>query len=295
MNNRSSISAFGLPATATLLACPHCNYVAGLAVMSSRVSQPCPNCARPGTRLLFPDVSGGELLRMIESYWVRASAAVSETNQQLADSVTARTGRAWPPEQVVGIAREVQSVLSRARSTSGQNALYTKTLALVRKRLGLESDEDVQAAWILLASYSDAQDDHKVVATLTHTLLETLLDNLLVTQLAAAGTRYDEAEDAVEALRTFTAQEEQFEALAHVCLRDAMAKTTHPWFYFGWQDVRKRRNRFLHGEPFAIGQRTAQQAYKLAQHAVSMFAQLQNIYGLRAVSREVDDLEEESI
>ncbi len=211
----------------------------------------------------------------------RGLTAISETNQQLAASVATQIGRLCTAEQLVGIALEIQAMLARATSVGGQNALYPKTLDTVRTRLSLESDEVARAVWMLLASYSDAQDDHKVVVTLTHTLLEALLDDLLVTLLVIAGRAQLEAEQVVEGLRTFAAQAEQFETNSHMALADAMAKTTYPWFFYAWQNVRLKRNRFLHGQPFVIGQKTARQAYKLAEHAVGMFAQLQNTYGLR--------------
>jgi hypothetical protein len=200
---------------------------------------------------MFPDVSAGELLDMIDHYWARASEAVDDSERQLAGALSSATGRDFVPRRAVGVARKVQRTITDSKSRVLTEDLYRRSVEATRQGLALPAEADVEAAWRLLVSYSDAQYDHKMVVVLTQTLLEKLLDDLLVTLLVARGAEANHAEAQVESLRTVDAQRQLFASTAGIGMLEALSNGSDSWFFPAWEDVRQKRNSFIHGQPFA--------------------------------------------
>ena len=151
-------------------------------------------------------------------------------------------------------------------------------LEIIRKRLCLESSEEAQKAYATLFGYSEACEEHKVVIILACTLLEKLFDDLLVLLYTCKGVGHAEAEAKVRRLWGFDERCRTFKKYAGLSLKDAIGQCSIRDFFSDWEEVRDKRNKFVHGNPFAIGVDSTEKAFNLAKNAFSLFAHLQNSF-----------------
>lgn len=278
LTNRELASNPTFPIAATLLACPRCNYISNSEELTDP-QIPCPKCNTQGvTRHIFPDVSGIELLEMIAYFYAGACNGVENLQTELVNDLWDKVGRTYDALLLIDTAREVQSFYQK--SGRGKDD-YSEMLEIIRKHLCLTSGEDAQRVFATLFRYSETFEEHKVVTILTCTLLEKLFDDLLVLLYTSEGMDHLKAERKVGRLRGFDERSKTFQSSTGLSLKDAIGQYSIPNFFSDWGEVRDRRNKFLHGNPFSIGVPTTEKAFNLAQNAFSLFAHLQNLFCVR--------------
>ena len=105
-------------------------------------------------------------------------------------------------------------------------------------------------------------------------MLEKLFRELLLRMSIVMRGR-EEARRELNERRYFKKREQLFKELAGNTLQNAMCGVDSA-FYSHWEQVRQRRNDFLHGFPFVIDVSDAETAFELSKRAFTVFAEVQN-------------------
>jgi hypothetical protein len=115
-----------------------------------------------------------------------------------------------------------------------------------------------------------------VVSILAVTLIEVLLVDLL-TNLKAKYEQVSisEAREEVEKPKSFEERYNLFLCYTGEDFPKTVQQISKP-FWNHWEYVRKKRNIFVHGSPYALGWEVCKRAFKLASESVGIFAKLNN-------------------
>jgi hypothetical protein len=213
---------------------------------------------------------------MIAYFYAGACNRVENLQTELVSHLQDKVGRTYDPLLVIDTAKEIQDFYAKDPKSAGRQAVYDQMLEIIRKRLCLQSSDEAQKAFAILFGYSEACEEHKVVVILTCTLLEKLFDDMLVLLHTREGMDRLKAEKKIGRLRGFYERCKTFQSAAGLSLDDAIGQCSTPNFFSDWGEVRDRRNKFIHGNPFSIGVPTTEKAFNLAKIAFSLFAYLQN-------------------
>jgi hypothetical protein len=120
--------------------------------------------------------------------------------------------------------------------------------------------------------------DHVVVPILTVTLLDVLIDDLLVNLCeVGGGMNRADAQTQVEALRNYDAKKAEFKSRTGHALSAAVGRID-PKLWDRWELVRHRRNTFVHGNPYALGWDLCKDAHEISMLSVSTFSSLTNTF-----------------
>ena len=220
---------------------------------------------------------------MIAYFYAGACNRAENLQSVIINQIRGNVGQIYDPPLLIETAREIQDFYYQkcTQKLGGEQATYDRMLEIIRRRLCLQSSEDAQRAYATLFGYSEACEEHKVVVILACTLLEKLFDDLLVLLYTSKGVGHAEAEEKVSRLRGFDERCRRFKKYAGLSLEDAIGQCSIPVFFSNWEEVRDKRNKFVHGNPFAIGVDWTEKAFNLAKNAFSVFAWLQNRFCLR--------------
>jgi hypothetical protein len=210
---------------------------------------------------------------MVAYFYAKAYDRVENLQDKLVNDLYDKVGQIYEPEFAIKTVSEIQNLYKK--SGKGQ-AEYDQMLEIIRKHLCLQSIEEVKSVFVTLFRYSDTFEEHKVVVILTCTLLERLFSNLLTLILTCKGMTRTEAIKKIRKLGDFKKRCKEFKDATGISLEETIGKCSIPNFFSDWQEVRKARNNFVHGTPYAIGVTTSEKAFNLAKNAFSVFAYLQN-------------------
>jgi len=210
---------------------------------------------------------------MVGYFYTKACDRIEDLQAELVDVLREKIGQTYDPQFAIETARKIQNFYQKH---GGKQSEYDKMLEIIRECLSLQSSEEAERVFVPLFGYSDTFEEHKVVVILTCTLLEKLFDDLLVLIHTCKGMNWSRAEKKVRRLRGFDKRCRAFEKATNLSLEKAIGQCSIPGFLPDWVDVRKARNTFVHGSPYAIGVSTAEKAFNLAKNAFSLFAYLQN-------------------
>jgi hypothetical protein len=165
------------------------------------------------------------------------------------------------------------------------NRRYTRTAAHTPELLFLKSkfscDEEVaMRLFVSLAMGVDEPEEMRIVPILTVTLVETLL-NLLLIDIIAKVRNVDrvDATKSVSKLLSFDARYQEFQSLTGVLLASAIEQS-HLSFWSDWEYVRQRRNNFVHGRYYALGWLACERSWNVTIRSVPVFSSLHNSYAV---------------
>lgn len=267
--------------TMTRTYCGDCGFVLGVAVGAGPRRQ-CPNCGSMETLLLWPDVSALTLLDMVLYFDRRAGSRDEDARARLAARASEILGREITPAVATSVALDAQRIYNDAGESAWEQRVADEMLEAVRSGLGLATREEALAVWAELGQYSDSVEEHKVVVILASTYLERLFGDVLIVLGVTNGMKWSQAERKIEDdIQSMPRREEFFQQHAQVSLTDALAACAHASFSDDWKALRRSRNKFIHGFPWAINGATARLAVKLSLEAIPVFADLQNTHCVR--------------
>ena len=259
-------------AAVSFCGCPDCGFLSRDLKLIG-LAEPCPNCATSGRpRRIYPDLSSCRLLEMICHFYARAHERQDKAHEQLTRALEEHIGRRFDCDAAVCAAREVQELY---RSLGGSQEQFAKILAAIRKRLSLSSLQEAQEAFVPLFKYSDTNEEYQVVVLLTAAMLEKLFRELLLRMSIVMHGREEARRELKEKNGNHPKREQLFQELAGETLEQSISGVATN-FYSHWTETRDRRNRFLHGLPFAIHLADAEKAFELSKRAFTVFAEVQN-------------------
>lgn len=135
--------------------------------------------------------------------------------------------------------------------------------------------------FVTLAIAVDEPEEMRIVPILTVTLVETLLNLLLIDLVSNASHEHKaDARETVSKLLSFDARYQEFKAITGISLREAIGQSD-PSFWSNWEYVRQRRNRFVHGSFYALSWLACERSWKVATTSVRVFQSLHNAYVLK--------------
>lgn len=260
--------------------CADCGYVAGGLVADPHAT--CPNCGGNDVNVIWPDISALTLLDMVIYFDQLAQARNEDAQTTIAQRVSDVLHCEVAPQTLADVALEAQDVYNQAGDSRWEAWVSDKMLDVVKTRLGLATREEALAIWAELGQYSDTVEEHKVVVILACTYLERLFGDVLVMLAIKSGKTAKQAEKKVDDdLQSMPKREAFFKQHTSIDVNDALAACAPPSFSADWSALRKARNDFIHGFPWAIHGTTARLAVKVASDAIPVFAELQNRYCIR--------------
>lgn len=248
--------------------CPVC-----LAVLTDsamlRSDQSCPECGAVGqVRQTWPALSIVQLLKIGQHFFGRARAKYLDENQRVAGRLGTVVGRKLSPNAARAAHRAFCSVY---RSSSGD---YEQVVARLGRFFRCDRSAAVHATSIL-SSGEFSSPDVIVVPLVAVSALESLLVTLLQHIRVRGGMSYDDARKAVSQLRSFEQRFDDFAELTGFSFGEE-CETIKPGYSGRALRVRKERNRFVHGSPYALGWDACQRALQVAIDSIWVFAQLNN-------------------
>ncbi|HKT39235.1 MAG TPA: hypothetical protein VJR48_12745 [Ktedonobacterales bacterium] len=234
--------------------------------------------------MLWPDASALKLFEMTLTFAERANGMVSDARQQLASDAKELLGKDFDGELLVSAALEAQAIYNQATEEDRwTDALFDRILRAIQTRLSLESLDQARMLWGLLGAFSETTEDGQVTVILACTFLERLLGDVLTVLGITSGLTYSQAERRMEKCQSIDQRKAFFHDMTrlHVTMDNAFQSLGYGAFWSDWNTIRKRRNDFVHGLPWAIGEETTRLAVKTSKQAVPALAQLQNTYCIR--------------
>jgi hypothetical protein len=232
---------------------------------------------------VFPDGSAWKLLKMITYFYRAANDRADDSEDRLVKELGNLLGREFKRSVALNAAAQVRRIYGKRRNGHLDN---DELVSAVREKLCLESTAEAQRAIVPLLGYSDTVEEHGAVVILTCTLLEKLLDELLVLMLQVReGDCQRQARESIDRLRGLDDRKEEFKRISKDSIKNAIGQSSIAWFWDKWCKVISTRNRFVHGAPYAIDASAAEDAFQLAKSSVSVFAFLQNLTCLDLESR----------
>lgn len=263
--------------TLALAECGHCCFI-GRFEGDDQPAVPCPNCGMAGCRMIFPGVT---ILRTLDLLFPaqRAIEAAFMTREADQRGDCARA-----------LDRDVsESAMRRLRADLNREYRQSRTFDALQERIANFFRCDEQAALSVLRTLvrSDELDtsaDPAFVAILAVCVVEALLvDSIDRAHRTHAGAGL--LPSARRKLSLFKRRYESFKELTGHEYRQA-TEGVDPQWWSKWSRVQDRRNKFVHGNPFAIGPETSRVACSVASQAVGIHALLNNRYALRPGSTE---------
>lgn len=266
MNLKDLSSNSTLVAALSYIKCPNCGFLDGK--MSLKLADPCPNCGSSGTsKGGFPSISAVTVFRMIQHFY---SEGITRTDDQL-QKVQEFSTSGVDKEKIRGIYKKISRLYNQE---GGGDESFRKMLEIIQERLIVDERKARNIFPMILAPPKVYEYD--VVVILTCTFLEALFDELLTELLRNEGSSARAISAVLDEVRYLGTRFGLFKKLTETKFSSALEETEFKDFPKDWEVLRDRRNKFLHGNPFAIGKEHADKAWELAVNSFSVFASMYN-------------------
>jgi hypothetical protein len=137
--------------------------------------------------------------------------------------------------------------------------------------------------WVLelivwdLISFNELVEESTIVVLHTYTLLEVLLKELLAEIVQKVSKReYVEREEISSLFWNFPKREQAITMLTGGNLKASIKEEGFPNYYSNWKVISEKRNKFVHGIPWAFSASDVETAFNLAKDSFDVFAALHN-------------------
>lgn len=256
----------------TLHLCPKCRFVSARGDLVN-VDVPCEKCGSKGTRQMFPEISAITLTGMAKRYFARAQAERDERRKAMQAEVSKIAGKDLPLDKILLLTEIIKKEYQLRLGGQIEMAEIYKFLS---DSFGITDPEKAMSIFVELIGHSDTTDDDKTVVVLTITLLERMLDDLLLEVMLRHGKAYDAAQAEIDQTRSFERKRDKFKETTGLSFAEVMKAKFEP-LYQSWTELADVRHKFIHGNPYAIGVRHATKADKLLDSVFSAFAHIHNV------------------
>ncbi len=252
--------------------CPHCRFVSASGELIN-VEVPCEECGTRVTRQMFPEISAITLTVMAKRYFARAEAERDKQRKALQAALSKIAGKDLPLEKIL-LLNEI--IKKEYQLRLGGQIEMSKIYKFLVDAFAIADPEKAMAIFVQLIAHSETTDDDKTVVVLTITLLERMLDDLLLEVMLRAGTAYDAAQRDIDQARSFKRKLDKFKDVTGLSFTEVMT-ANYDTFYQGWMKLANVRHKFIHGNPYAIGVQHSKKADQLLNSIFSAFAYAHNI------------------
>jgi hypothetical protein len=252
--------------------CPSCRFISKDRTLLNP-SERCPSCSTSGVpRRIFPDLSASHLLNMIEHFYSIASQThhdelfnlTAHINEVLEQSLSERAiYKGW---------LEINRIFSK-------NKNYDEVIEHITQFFRCDEAKAMDILHIYMTPKTKSP-ELTVVPILVVALVEVLLSRFLVAlQEKYHHVTIAEARDEVKTLRSFEERYNHFTNTTGIDFRLAIQQTSKS-FWSKWEHTRKKRNVFVHGNPYALGWEMCDKSYNIALESIDVFAELNNRFSV---------------
>ena len=226
--------------------------------------------ARPESRELCSHIY--RLLEMVAYFYARACERLAGIQNELLRTLNEQVGRHFDWNSVARIVVAIHKFRG-AQDMIDTEETFEQMLGTIQISLGLNSTEDARKVFPSLFGYTDTTEEHQVIVLLAAAMLEKLFKDLLSRMITAIPLA---AKHSLTKSQGHIDREQLFAERTGKSLETAIKSIGSPRFYSKWQSIRRARNEFMHGSPFAIGANAAEEAFEVAKDSFGIFAELHN-------------------
>jgi len=249
------------------LKCPHCSMIFN-DLSLTEIEKKCPNCGEAGPREMFPSGSQISLIKTIQSVIQDAKSKYDKWITDLMVKMITYTARLNTTKLMESLFDEMRD---RAHSIDKQVEYLQREFEL--------SKEKAILMWVDLMSSEQTSPGHKFTVILTITLFESFFTQLLKDLIIKNKGTYELAEYILDILFSYKAHLELFNKLTNDSFEQALGNVKASKEYRDkLVDLRRKRNIFIHGNPWAISRVDSQDAFDFALNSVVIFKDLNNKY-----------------
>lgn len=245
--------------------CEECNYVStDLALANPK--RLCPNCGKSAEnigRRMFPRVEAQVYRRMVQKYFTAEKA----NSRQVLNEASKIINQSY---------KDTEKLFDGLIANKNENA--EQAVMEIKKRIELEDENDVFKILQLSVKYSSS-DEMKTCLVLVDSMIESLLFEFL-DEISFFYSIPDQIRGGIlEQIKS----RQQLVAYIESFLGFKFSQLV-PKFDLGkgfWENInqiRTQRNKFMHGNPYAIGREDYLKALDVAQKAAKIFTDLNNKY-----------------
>lgn len=136
--------------------------------------------------------------------------------------------------------------------------------------------EAANAVWLIYHSVELSRPEVTIVPVLAVTLVESLMDELLLDmKQRRLSLPHSRARKELNKLRSFEQRYKVFHQITGTPFDQEVRRLNKAW-WDRWVYTRRRRNFFVHGNPYALGWEACKRAFDLTLDSVAVFAALHN-------------------
>ena len=244
--------------------CPSCRFIS----KNDTSTKCCPACGASVRLRDYPDVPATRLLRMIRYFYDVASRVHEDELSSTVMRISQLLKRPLSEKEVYKGWIEINRTFSKSGSYSGTNDRIKRFF-----RCDESKAESIFQIYITPESFAP---ELTVVPILVVTLIEALLNDLLVDlEVKYQQDSILEAREKIRKLQSFDERYDLFESFTGKNFPKIVQQISKP-FWDRWKNVRRKRNFFVHGNPYALGWKVCESAFELTLDSIDLFAELNN-------------------
>ncbi|MDO9464920.1 MAG: hypothetical protein Q7J67_06445 [bacterium] len=270
LDNRELVSFDDLAITLCYCKCSKCGFLQDDSITNTNTL--CSHCGCKGTSPeMFPNLNAITLFEIVQGFCRKGYQASNNNIENTLKEIRNKTKIKINKHQLNDIHKEL-SVNS-----------YEKMLNIICREFTVSNKQAKEIYTILLQTYPKRVDEYISAVILTCTLLENLLNEFLYEMLECRETSSEVIDIVLNEAGSIPAKFKIFKRLNGSKFSSVLNKIDAENFCGNWEELRKARNKLIHGNPYVIGERHANIAFQLAKDSFSVFAMLHNRSCLKAI------------
>lgn len=266
--------------------CPLCGFVEEL----GNNDAPCSNCKKPANndsenlqelRVMWPTPTEFKYLKTSEVLWEDLRKKRAEKYNDLIKSTAEipeiKSKSVLSKAYILSIFLDIEYIYEQEKES---DEIDQKILGEIKSKLGENTpriNEIANQIFIeFLSTVSFKIHEINFIVVITCTFIENLFDRLLIEILNNRGTPNEIAISIVKEIKSIRTKTSLLKRLTEQKLSTVLKQSPFKTFYRAWEDIGKKRNAFIHGNPYSIKLRDAKKAHRITSNAVEVFAYLHN-------------------
>lgn len=251
----------------SFLKCPHCFMVFN-DLSLTEIKKKCPNCKQPGPREMFPGINQITIMKMIQLVIQDAELKYDKWINELMVKMKTYTPKLNTKESIESLFGELKD---RADA-------FDKQIIYLQQEYELTKEKAI-SMMVDLTKSEETNLGHKFTVILAITLFESFFTQLLKDLIMKNKGTYKLAGDIIDILFSYKAYFDLFNKLTNDSFQKALRDIKTGKDYDNKLEVLKRkRNNFIHGNPWAISRADSCSAFDFALSSVYVFKELNNKY-----------------
>lgn len=269
----------GWDITSEWLECPVCHHIILHSQELGKTSTPCPQCGKPGTRILYPGYPEVDLIHMAAYFFEQGEKRRIANQAEQLEEALLEIGKQYNSEYLKELATELSQRFNGSADPVIDEQMLRDSLNYLMSHLNISFDQATRVWHPLMGSAKVTFEEHKATVLMACGAFESMFLNLLIhLGIWRGGLDPREAERIVERLGAPGKTYGQFEKWASCSIDEIAGQIGYSAFWENWRKTRTARNKFMHGIDDPINRGAAIEAFELLPQLVAFFAALNNFF-----------------